>query len=29
VLEHPEDAQGIGKVREQVAVLTRRFPVYD
>jgi len=28
VLEHPEDAQWIAKVREQVAVLTRSFPVY-
>jgi len=28
VLEHPEDAQRIAQVREQVAALARRFPVY-
>jgi glycine hydroxymethyltransferase len=28
VLEQPEDAQRISRVREQVGALTRRFPVY-
>jgi glycine hydroxymethyltransferase len=28
VLEHPDDAQVISKVREKVSALTRRFPVY-
>ncbi|SAK80131.1 serine hydroxymethyltransferase [Caballeronia hypogeia] len=28
VLEAPEDAETIARVREQVAQLTKRFPVY-